>query len=199
MDRYSRWVAFLKVLLPLAALALLSTLFLLSRGVDPDAAIPFAQSEVLDRTRGQLVTAPYYSGVTRSGNEVLITASTARPGIGGKPGRASYLRARIKTPEGTVVELAAAEGTLSLEGDSALFEGDVHIQTSAGYDLHTERLETQMDPVLAEAPGKVQGSGPAGQIVADSMVIRAEKEGDPLHILFNGGVRLIYDPKGSSR
>ena len=38
----SRVVAWLRVLLPLAALAILSTLFLLPKSHDPDAAIPYA-------------------------------------------------------------------------------------------------------------------------------------------------------------
>ena len=44
MDRYSRMIAFLKVLLPLMALALLSTLFLLSQNTEPMASIPFAEA-----------------------------------------------------------------------------------------------------------------------------------------------------------
>ena len=45
MDRYSRMVAIFKVLLPLAALAILSTLFLLSRTIDPTTTIPFADQD----------------------------------------------------------------------------------------------------------------------------------------------------------
>ena len=51
MDRYSRMIVWLKVLLPLMALALLSTLFLLSRNVDPLASIPFAQAEIDERLK----------------------------------------------------------------------------------------------------------------------------------------------------
>ena len=40
----SRIVAWLRVLLPLAALAILSTLFLLGRKPDPDDAIPMPRS-----------------------------------------------------------------------------------------------------------------------------------------------------------
>ncbi len=46
VDRYSRMVALLKVSLPLIALGILSTLFLVSRAVDPPMTIPFADSEV---------------------------------------------------------------------------------------------------------------------------------------------------------
>ena len=80
MDRYSRTVAYLKVLLPLTALALLSTLFLISRGIDTEAVIPFAQKDIEERMRGQQLTAPFFSGTTSGGDEIMVTASTARPG-----------------------------------------------------------------------------------------------------------------------
>ncbi|MEO0504251.1 MAG: hypothetical protein AAFZ14_13070, partial [Pseudomonadota bacterium] len=70
MDRYSRFVAWLKVLLPLAALALLSTLFLLSRNTDPIAAVPFADDELLDRVRDEQITGPFFSGTTTDGDRV---------------------------------------------------------------------------------------------------------------------------------
>ena len=43
---YSRFVALAKVVLPLAALRLFATLFLIARQIDPDAAIPFAEVDV---------------------------------------------------------------------------------------------------------------------------------------------------------
>ena len=54
-DRHSRVVSWLKVLFPLIALALLSTLFLLSRAIDPGQAIPFAEKEVQDRRKHQQI------------------------------------------------------------------------------------------------------------------------------------------------
>jgi lipopolysaccharide export system protein LptC len=59
LDRYSRTIAFLKVLLPLTALAILATLFLLSRSEDTVATIPFAEDDVSSRTRDQQVTRPF--------------------------------------------------------------------------------------------------------------------------------------------
>ena len=42
-DSYSRLVQIGKIVLPLVALGILSTLFLFSGEVDPEAAIPFAE------------------------------------------------------------------------------------------------------------------------------------------------------------
>ena len=82
-DRYSKMVGWLKVLLPLIALGILSTLFLLSRVVDPEAVVPFADKEIQDRLRDQQVTGPVYSGVTADGDQLSFSAEKlTTPDIG---------------------------------------------------------------------------------------------------------------------
>ena len=46
VDRHTRLVGWLKVALPLTALAILSTLFLVARRIDPEAALPYAEVDV---------------------------------------------------------------------------------------------------------------------------------------------------------
>ena len=48
-NTYSRVVGWLKILLPLGALALLSTLFLFARGIAPVGEIPYAELEEIAR------------------------------------------------------------------------------------------------------------------------------------------------------
>ena len=83
-DRYTRLISWLKVLFPLAALGLLSTLFLLSRAIDPGQAIPFAEKEVQDRLRDQQITGPFFTGATSEGTScrsmpMCSPAPTGRP------------------------------------------------------------------------------------------------------------------------
>ena len=62
---HSRVVGWLKILLPLAALALLSTLFLFSRGSDPTANLPFSETELNEIARQPLsavVRQPFQHG-----------------------------------------------------------------------------------------------------------------------------------------
>ena len=63
-DRHTRIVGWLKIGLPLAALAILSTLFLLSRRIEPADDLPFAQVELEDRARRQQI--PHDARVTRA-------------------------------------------------------------------------------------------------------------------------------------
>ena len=73
MDSHSRLVGWLKVALPLTALALLSTLFLVARKIDPEAALPYAEVDVAERIREPRMTAPTYAGVTEDGATLTIT------------------------------------------------------------------------------------------------------------------------------
>jgi len=199
MDTYSRIVAFFKVLLPLAALAILATLFLLSRSVDPTATIPFAQADMEDRMRDQQVTAPFFSGTTPKGEEIIVTAAIARPGGFGAPAEATNVSARLTLADGARITLDADTVRVTPNDDMASFSGDVRIATSTGYVLRTELLNTALSGIRGNAPGTVTGTGPIGDFTAGQMDITSQKAKDSVHLLFKSGVKLIYDPKQSER
>lgn len=195
MDLYSRFVRYLKILLPLAALALLSTLFLLSRNMDLDATIPFSEQEIADRLRGQQVTQPFFTGVTDNDGQITVTASVASPQSDGRPAQATNLRAKVTTLEGVVITMQASTGTLERGTDLATFLGDVVIETSSGYLLETEELQAALSGLTGEAPGTLVGSGPPGRFQAGSMELFTKNDGVDVHTLFKNGVKLLYDPK----
>lgn len=195
MDRYSRLVTILKVLLPLSALGLLSTLFLLSRSVTQTTIIPFAEQEIARRVAGQLVTAPHYSGVTDAGEEISIRARTAQPGQDGAPALADELHAELTTNDGVLVTLTSNTGEFDLKQDVAAFFGDVHIETSTGYQVNTEEMHTSLNEVAGNAPGFISGSGPIGSFEAGQMEVGPKTKGGTLHWHFKDGVKLVYDPK----
>lgn len=199
MDRYSRMVAFFKVLLPLAALGLLSTVFLLSRNINPTATVPFAEQEIADRLRQKQITAPVYSGTTEDGDEILVIATEASPGVSGAPATAIDLRASILTPDGVRITLDSITGTVDFVAKRATFAGDVEIETNTGYLLKTALLKTSLDSIDAVSPGPVSGDSPFGQLNAGNMTISSENDDGSLHIVFNNGVKLIYNPKQPER
>jgi len=199
MDRYSRLVAFLKVLLPLAALGLLSTLFLLSRGVDPDAAIPFQDAEIAERVRGQRVTEPYFAGVTDAGDEISFTAAIARPAQDGEPAQATDLIAQIHTQDGARITLSSDTGLVALTMDQATFDGAVQIRTSTGFALDSDQLVAGLKQLTLHSPGPVTGQGPFGSLSSGAMTLKTQAETEQVHILFTQGVKLLYDPKQVER
>lgn len=199
MDRYSRTVAFLKVLLPLVALGILATLFLLSRTDDPGSRIPFAEPDMAARLQDQQVTRPFFSGVTANGEEIIVTADAARPGGPDEPGSADNLSARLKMVDGREITLKSETGTVDPVKDRATFIGNVRIRTTTGLIVLTEILNTALNGIEADAPGEVRGSGPIGNFTAGTMQITAKSGNGDVHMLFKNGVELIYDPKQTER
>lgn len=199
MDLYSRMISFLKVLLPLAALAILATLFMLSRSDDTIAKIPFAEDEIADRTRNQQVTSPFFSGTTPKGDEIIITASLARPGGPNVPAEAVNLSGRIKMADGVRMTLESDTGSFDITTDMAKFLGNVRITTSTGFLILTEELNAALNDVSGSTPGSIEGSGPLGHFTAGQMQIEAENGDGPVHMVFKNGVKLIYDPKQTER
>lgn len=199
MDGYSRLVSILKVVLPLAALALLSTLFLLSRNTGPEVVLPFSQHEVEGRLRDEQITGPFFAGMTESGDDIYVSAEIARPGDDDSGPEMEQMQGRILFAQGGELRMSALTGTVQHESDTVRFSGDVHMQTASGYDLRTQTLFTALNRVAADAPTKVHGTGPIGQLEAGSMSLKMHAESKSIHLLFNNGVKLVYDPKQSER
>ena len=189
-------VAWLKVLLPLAALGILSTLFLVSRTINPDDAIAFAEVDVADRIREPRVTAPTWAGMTEDGSALTVTAAEARPAdAAGSDANASALRAVLDMPGGGRADLQAATGRLDLAANRLVVEGGVVITTSTGYTLRTAALEAALDRTGLIAPGAVEGDGPGGHLTAGSMELTATGDSPKRYVMvFKNRVRLLYQP-----
>jgi lipopolysaccharide export system protein LptC len=193
---HSTLVAWLKVILPLAALGLLSTLFLVSRTIDPEDAIPFAEVDVADRIREPRVTLPTWAGVTADGAALTVTAAEARPADGaGADATAQAIRAALEMPGGGRADLLAASGRLDAEAGTLLLSGGVTITTSTGYALRTASLESALDRTHLVAPDAIDGEGPGGRLSAGAMELTGTAGTDRRHVMvFKNGVRLLYQP-----
>ena len=185
----SRLVAWLRVLLPLAALAVLSTLFMLPGTPDPDDALPYADVDAEDLARDPRMTRPRFAGVTDDGAAVTLTADSAAPE--GESGSASRLRLTWRAAEGLAADLTAPRG--QVDGDMIHLSGGVRVTTSDGWALTVPELDTDTASGRMLGEGGLTGFAPLGRIDADRMEIARDAEGR--HVLnLSGGVRLIYEP-----
>ena len=197
VDRHTRLVGWLKVALPLTALAILSTLFLVARRIDPEAALPSAEVDVEDLAREPRMTAPTYAGTTEDGSALTLSASEARPAADGTPAKAAGLRLELATPDGGQTELLAAEAVMDDATRQVLMSGGVVLTTSSGYRLETAEVAAKLDRTGLESRAPVVATGPAGEIRAESMVLSQDNRTPGAYVLvFKGGVRLIYQPGG---
>jgi lipopolysaccharide export system protein LptC len=196
-DRHTRVVGWLKVALPLSALAVLSTLFLVARRIDPEAALPYAEVDVEELAREPRMTAPTYAGLTSDGATVTLSAGEARPAGEGAPARAAELQLDLATPDGARTELVAATATMDHAARMVDLSGGVLVTTSSGYRLETEAVAVKLDRTGLESRTPVVAKGPAGEIRAEGMVLGPDDRTAGAYVLvFKGGVRLVYQPGG---
>jgi lipopolysaccharide export system protein LptC len=196
-DAHSRVVGWLKVVLPLAALAILSTLFLVARRIDPEAALPYAEVDVEDLAREPRMTAPAYAGKTSDGAALTLSAEEARPAAEGSAARAAGLRLDLATPDGATTRLVAAEAVMEDATRQVLLSGGVTISTSSGYVLETTDMAVKLDRTGFESRSPVTATGPAGEIRADRLVLGQDNMTPGAYVLvFKGDVRLVYQPGG---
>ncbi|MDZ4136138.1 MAG: LPS export ABC transporter periplasmic protein LptC [Paracoccaceae bacterium] len=194
---HSTVVTWLKVVLPLLALAILSTLFLVARTIDPSDAIPYAQVDIDARIKEPRLTLPTWAGVTSDGAALEISASEARPQQGDAAGAtAAAIVARLDTPDGGHTDLVAATGLLDQTARLLTVTGDVIITMSSGYQITTEAMTAQLDQTGLKSEVPVTGTGPLGRIDAGAMELSEDPDLAGSYLLvFTNGVKLLYEPK----
>lgn len=197
MSRRTRIVRGLRVLLPLLALVILSTMFLFSRQSGTEPQIPYADVDAEEMAREPRMIAPEYVAVTEDGAELTLHADEAAPS--GEGGSASRLALNWRARDGLVADLTApqfgmAEGLISLSGG-------VHMATSSGWVVDAPRIDAATDRSRIAADEGVNATAPFGELSAGAMElvpVEAGGTGDEAAagsiLNFTGGVRLIYRP-----
>lgn len=186
----SRVVAWLRVLLPLAALVILSTLFLVGRSPDPDGAIPYAEVDAEALARDPRMTRPAFSGVTNGGAAVTLVAERASTEPGGNDA-ADQLRLTWRAPDGLAADLTAPHGELA--DQMVRMSGGVRMTTSDGWAMTLPQVEADLTADRLVGDGGLTAFAPMGRIDAGKMEIIRDQNNQ--HVLnLSGGVRLIYEP-----
>jgi lipopolysaccharide export system protein LptC len=197
-NTYSVIVSWAKIILPMVALGLLSTVFLFSRQIDPEAAIPFADIDLEARLREQRLSKPNYATTTEDGSALTIVAESAAPILNGDGGTAENIVARLKRTDGTTIDMTSDSGMI--QGSKTLtLTGNVAIDTSDGYSLRSDSMVSAMNRTDITSPGPITGTGPFGDLQAGRMHLTVPENEDGILAVFEGGVRLIYtgNSKGS--
>ena len=194
-NRHSRVVALAKVALPLTALVLLSTLFLVSERVDPSTASLYADVNVEDLAREPRIGTPQYAGMTEDGAAVMVRATAATPDPNNTGATAQDMVAKIEAKDGLVADITARTGRIDPSQGQILLRGGVAMQTSTGYRMSSAEMALATDRSRVTAPEAVHGESPLGRIDAGNMELSRPSADAPYDLVFNGGVKLIYQPE----
>ena len=191
-NRYSTLVAWAKVLLPLTALALLSTLFLLSRSPNPQDALQFNDVDIAQLGTERRLTAPRFAGLLGDGRAVTMTADTAVQMMN-DPNmlQLEKVETDVALADGGNLTLRADRGALDSAAQRVDLAGGVFAQTTSGYELSSEQVQVAMTGQQVISPGAVTLRGPGILLAAGAMQLTGP-EGQAL-VEFTGGVRLLYE------
>lgn len=190
---YSQAVGWIKIVLLMGALALLSTLFLFARSPADQTEIPFA--EIADLARDQRLTAPRFFGLADDGSTIAIAARNARPGPDG-PDKVQIesLSLSLEGTDGSQLDITAGSSLIDGQTQVARLEGLARLTTSTGYVMETVGLTADLKSGIIASDGMLEIQAPYGEMTAGRIEIRTGPDGPGRQLLFTGGVHLIYTP-----
>jgi lipopolysaccharide export system protein LptC len=193
---YSRFVAILKVGLPLVAVGLLSALFLVQTDDRLGGELTFTQGDMEALGSGLRVTNPTFTGTSRGEDRFRFTADLVVPDAA-PPTRASItgLSGEVALLGGPEVGLTAESGELDIEGQQLVLTGAVDIETSDGYRMRAPQVTIDLAAGGIEAGDEVASEGPLGRIDSGTLsVAPASEDTASRRFSFGNGVRVVYDP-----
>lgn len=188
---YSHFVGFLKITLPLAALALMSTVFLFARAPTQDSTIPYAEIEEI--AREPRLSGAQLSGVADDGSIIELTARTTRPD--GNMISAEALAAVIDTADGTRIDIRSGQGVIDETARTVRLTGLARMETSNGYNMETSGFTADLASGRITSDGALEIQAPFGSLTAGQLVIETPEGATNQVMLFQNGVRLVYTPQ----
>lgn len=160
---YSRFVAAMKVTLPLGAAAVIVLLFSWSRLYDMPERVQIAAADfsVSDSASGHRMINARYSGIDRNDNPYTLAADSIVQQQS-DPDRVTLDRpeADFTTADGSWVAVAAARGAFARTARRVTLQGDVSLYHDWGYQFRTDAATVDFAEAVAWGDAPVTGSGP---------------------------------------
>lgn len=193
---YSRMVRWLRLLLPLVAVAIIVTLFTWTLLDDNQQIAEKPKDRGMEDAENELVS-PKFESRDLKGNPFTVTALHA---VQGKPEQGQddktiYLEK--PTGEMTLIErnqklsITALHGAYDQARQTLDLEGGVTLNTENGYEMRTEKVFISLKDSQANSKTALRGSGPAGTLEAAGFTADNEKG----KLVLKGPARLVIKPE----
>ncbi len=190
--RYSFFVRGMRLLLPLAALAIVAVVMAWPRMDDSIAPVP--KDEIIPKTAGRNeLLSPHFESVSGDKQPYVITASRAVQSL--KDQALILLEnpvADVTVKPGEILNAKSERGVYRQDTEILVMDGKVNLQHSSGYLMTSERLNISMKDQMAWSELPVHGAGPAGTIAAQGVQADNVKQ----TLVFTGPAKLILNQSG---
>lgn len=192
---YSRMVRWLRLVLPLFAVAIVVMLFtwiMLDRNTVVEQS---GDGDSMNKARNELMAARFESRDS-SGNPYTVTADRAFQGKAalGQDEKMIYLdlpSGTLSMEDGKTISVKAAEGRYHQQEENLMLDGGVSLTTSDGYTMETARVFIEMKDSTAKSNTPLRGEGPGGSVEALGFLADNEKG----RVILKGPAKLILKPE----
>jgi len=190
---YSRYVIFMKFVLPLIALVLVASIMIWPQLQVLDETFSIALSDVkLSAKESPNMVNARFVGADLKKQPFSITADIARNLL--KETTRIELempKADVTLSDGSWLVLTANSGVYNQKGKFLNLDGAVNLFHDSGYEINTKKAYIDLKRGIANSNEPVKGQGPFGHLQAEGFKI--EDKGNI--ILFSGKAKLILFPK----
>ena len=196
VEKYSRFVTTMKIVLPTVAVLLLALVIILPqlRSKPEQIAAEIDISSDASGTTLSLVNARYF-GTDTSGQPFSVTAQSVRESSADKDNiNLDAPQADISLNDGSWLMVGADTGLYHRKNQTLDLSGAVNLFQDQGYELHTESATIMLEQGSATSSSPVRSQGPFG--VLESQGFELEEKGKTVH--FTGPARLVLNTGGGS-
>ena len=189
---YSRFVAMMKLLLPMAAVALITLVVAWPhfKITDERFRIGFTALKAREAENPSMMNARYL-GIDDLDRAYSISADMAKSRVGkGDVIELEMPKADITLQDGTWLVLTAETGVYTRDSKTLELTGAVNLFHDSGYEIRTSRADIDLSRSAAVGDEPVEGHGPFGELKAEGfhLVDRGKV------ITFTGKAKLIFFP-----
>lgn len=191
VEKYSRFVSTMKILLPsVAGLLLIVVIVLPQLRSEPEQFT--AEIERVEGDGGSslsLVNARYF-GTDDSGQPFSVTAESVRESDDEEDLiDLTAPQADITLNDGSWLTVGAARGSYQREAQVLDLTGEVNLFQDQGYELHTDSVTILLEEGRARSSTPVSSQGPFGQLESQGFVLQDKGK----TVLFKGPARLVLN------
>ena len=194
---YSRYVSFMKFLLPAIALGLLALIFLWPQIKVGDSrfSISFKGIQTTNTDDPNMVNARFV-GTDNKSQPFSITADLAKNIVlGSSAVELEMPKADIGIKDGTWLVVTANTGLYNQKGKTLDLNGAVNLFHDSGYEFNTEKANIDLGKGIATSNVKITGQGPFGNLTAEGF--RIENKGN--RFIFTGKSKLVIHPNARKK
>jgi len=194
---YSRYVSFMKFMLPAIALVLVALIFLWPqiKVVDSRFSISFKNIRATDAEDPSMINARFV-GTDDKNQPFSITADLAKNVVlNSSSVELEMPKADIGIKDGTWLVVTSNTGLYDQKAKILKLNGAVNLFHDTGYEFNTEKAYIDLGKGIATSNVKITGQGPFGTLTAEGF--RIENKGN--HFFFTGKAKLIIQPNARKK